>query len=135
MTKIKVTIPFGNGPNRNGRCYSPEVVKQMVDNIIQNKFPVTNPVTEITSSVEEKDIIGWTKEADYNEDGNRIELTCDINSEDVITLLESGFKIVPNGIGDIDSETKQVKDYSLVQFSITNDSAFVTDIDFDGESE
>ena len=132
MTKIEITIPFGNEPNLNGRYYPPEVVKEMVENINQKKIFVTNPVNEINAQVHKdvigwvhmKDVIGWSEEATYNEDGNRIELTLDVNSEEALALLESGFKIVPNGIGKIDSETRQVKYYSLVQFSITKDSAF-----------
>jgi len=124
MTKIKISIPFGKEPNLNGRVYPPEVVKEMVENINKKKIPLTNPVTEITAQVNLKDVIGWLEEATYNEDGNRIELTCDVISEEAFELIKRGFKIVPNGIGEIDSETRQVKDYSLVQFSITNDSAF-----------
>ena len=127
MTKYKIDIPFGNEPNRNGRCYPPEIVKEMVDVISKKKIPVTTPVTEITEKVNMKDVIGWSEEATYKEDGNRIELTCDTISDESLDLLKNGFTIVPNGIGEIDSETKQVKDYSLVQFSITNDSAFDND--------
>lgn len=123
--KIVFQIPFGDKPNANGRIYRRETVEEMTEAINSKQYPITDQVTEIdpNGKVSLQDIRGFTESASYDEDDNRLEVTCKV-TDDIAKLLEGGFKIVPNGIGDIDSETKEIKDYSLVQFSITNDSAF-----------
>lgn len=123
--KFTFVVPFGDGPNANGRIYRRETVEEMAEVINSKQYPITDQVTEIdpNGKVNLQDIRGFTESASYNEDGNRLEVTCKV-TDDIAKLLEGGFKVVPNGIGDIDSETKEVKDYSLVQFSITDNSAF-----------
>lgn len=123
--KFTFVVPFGDEPNANGRIYRRETVEEMAEVINSKQYPITDQVTEIdpNGKVNLQDIRGFTESASYNEDGNRLEVTCKV-TDDIAKLLEGGFKVVPNGIGDIDSETKEVKDYSLVQFSITDNSAF-----------
>lgn len=123
--KFTFVVPFGDEPNANGRIYRRETVEEMAEVINSKQYPITDQVTEIdpNGKVNLQDIRGFTESASYNEDGNRLEVTCKV-TDDIAKLLEGGFKVVPNGIGDIDSETKEIKDYSLVQFSITDNSAF-----------
>lgn len=126
MTKIVATIPFGNKPNANGRIYPKEIVKKMVEDINTNNYVLTttqeyfNPEDILSNS--EK--IGETESASYIESENRLELTLHV-SDDASKLFESKLlKVVPNGVGEINPDTKEVYNYKLSHFSITCKSAF-----------
>ena len=121
--KVTFEIPFGDKPNANGRIYDRKTVKKMCESINSKPYPITNPEDEITTEVNLKEIKGFTESCSYDETNNRIEVTANV-SEDIKTLIENGVDVVPNGVGGIDAETGTVKDYNLIQFSITDKSAF-----------
>ena len=123
--KVTFEIPFGDKPNANGRIYDRETVKKMCESINSKPYPITNPENEITTEVNLKEIKGFTESCSYDETNNRIEVTANV-SDDILKLIKTGADIVPNGVGGIDAETRIVKDYNLIQFSITDKSAFKT---------
>ena len=121
--KVTFEILFGDKPNANGSIYDRETVKKMCESINSKPYPITDLVTEITAEVNLKDIKGFTESCSYDETNNRLVVTANV-SDDIKPLMGHGFDVVPNGIGDINPETKIVKDYNLIQFSLTDNSAF-----------
>lgn len=124
--KIIFEIPFGYGKNSNGRIYSRETVQEIMEQLNEKPFSIDNTLTE---NIEIVNVKGFTESAKYHETDNRLEVTARVN-DDVTMFLKSGFKVVPCGIGDIDADTRIIKEYKLIKFIITNNSAFdyATDI-------
>lgn len=124
--KITVTIPFGTEPNKNGRIYTKETVEKIVESVNDTNLPyfITEPCLEFdpNNCPNLDKAIGIVKSATLQDD-NRVDFECKVNDE-TLKLLENGIKVVPNGVGDINPETKEVTDYGLKFFSISADSAF-----------
>lgn len=119
----KVEIHFGDGPNKNGRIYTRECVKKIAEDIKSKQFFV---VKEIPSEpqVNLKDVIGEIKShsVEYDEDKNILKVECRLFGNHEVTQ-----PLVPNGTGKL-TETGEVTEYNLVSFSLTPNSAFLTDI-------
>jgi len=127
MINFEFTLPFGDGvtPNKNGRIYTKESVEKIVDKIKEGPIPITYQKTEFNPNkpVDLHDTLGHVIDSKYDESTNKIEITCNMFSEEAMKFIEHGFKVVPNGIGDI-NEAKEVVNYELKFFSITPNSAF-----------
>lgn len=124
---VKVEVPMGDGEtlNANGRIYTKEVINKIVEYTNTKEIYLTNKKTEFDpkSPVISEEIYGVVKSA--KEKDGRIELEVQCLRPETKELLEKNFyNVVPNGIGKI-NENKEVCNYELSFYCITDNSAFV----------
>ena len=115
---IETEIPFGDGPNKNGRIYPKELVKKMCEDINQgNKKFISMGVPE-TDVIDLSKTLGHIENASYNEQNNSLIIKCDVKT--LIWKTEKEFNkycsIVPSGIGSLKDNIIQ-NDYRLIAFA------------------
>jgi hypothetical protein len=118
---MKTIIQFGDKPNRNGRVYSREVVKGIVNKIKGKKdsiFITSRPPEE--SFVYLHDVIAYVRDVEYNEENNSIVLEL-VPVNNVLEIMSNGkdfrnyFRLVPSGIGVV-VDGGIIMEYELICF-------------------
>ncbi len=129
---MKTIIQFGDKPNKNGRMYSREIVKGMVNKIRGGSIFVTGrPPKE--DYVNMGDVIAYVRDVEYNEENNSIVLEI-VPMNKVLELMSNGkdfrnyFRVVPSGIGVV-VDGGIIMEYELICFYMVfwEDSPFEWD--------
>jgi len=119
--KIKGKIALQNlgSPNKNGRIYSEDLIKEAILNCdyLKNKRLFITRNAPQSVEVDLADVVGVIDDL-YIKDNNLI--------ADVSFIVEDKnleyYDIRPNGIGNVD-ENGVVSNYEFISFSLTNDPA------------
>ena len=115
----KIVLQNLGSPNKNGRIYSEDIIKQAIsncDNLKNKRLFITHKVPQ-SAEVNLEDVVGLVDDL-YIKDSNLVANVSYIIEDKMLEY----YNIRPNGVGNVD-ENGVVSNYKIISFSLTNDPA------------